>query len=254
MNVAQTAKGLDAIDGDGARVKRILPSYHLGYLDPFLLFDHFTVQKPAGFPSHPHRGFEIITYMLEGAFLHADNRGNQKMILAGGLQRITSGSGIVHSEMPGSNGVNRGLQLWINLPRSDKGMEPSYQDVAAADLPVVERQGVRRKILVGEGSPVRVSRPMRYEDVTLFAQSVEVGMQVPVPALFRAFLYVLDGVGKFGETMTRAEAGEIVSFDPPPSQGFIDVQAERADLPLRFIYVAGLPIGERPLFRGSYVD
>jgi redox-sensitive bicupin YhaK (pirin superfamily) len=122
-------KAVGTEEGEGAFVRRLFPTQDFNYLDPFVLFDEFFVIPPAGFPDHPHRGFEVITYMRGGAFLHRDSMGNEQIIKAGGVQRITTGRGIVHAEMPGTKGVNHGLQIWINLPRRLKGLEPSYQNI-----------------------------------------------------------------------------------------------------------------------------
>ncbi|MCI0184001.1 pirin family protein [Sulfoacidibacillus ferrooxidans] len=254
MNKAQKIKGLQTMDGDGAQLRRLLPSYHVGYLDPFLLFDHFSVQKPAGFPSHPHRGFETITYMLQGAFLHEDSVGRSKMIVAGGVQRITAGSGIVHSEMPGANGINQGLQLWVNLPREQKGMEPSYQNVASADLPVFEQRGVRRKILVGLGSPVTLQQPMLYEDISLDPNEGGLSVTLTVPSGYQSMMYVFLGSGVFGTESIEVVTGELIIFEPSSKVQSIVVRTINAISPLQFVYVSAQTIGERPIFRGSYVD
>ncbi len=123
------------MEGRGARVQRVFPTQLTGYQDPFVLLDDFAVAEPAGFPDHPHRGFEAFTYMIEGGFHHKDNLGNDSVVETGGTQRFTAGKGARHSEMPGSGGVNRGLQLWINLPRSLKKMEPEYEPIHGDDIP-----------------------------------------------------------------------------------------------------------------------
>lgn len=233
-------------DGMGATVKRLMPTRSLPYLDPFLLLDHFAIQQPAGFPSHPHRGFEIITYMLEGAFRHADSAGHAGTIPAGGLQRITAGRGVVHSEFPAGDGVSSGLQLWINLPRAEKTIEPSYQDVAPERLPTEAFDGISIKTLVGEGSPVEIRRPMVYYDIFLSQGKTH---SLSVPKGYQALFYVLEGQGRFGET--AGAEGEALIPEPPPQAETVDVSAVTA---LRFVFLAGEPVGERPVFRGSFVD
>eukprot|EP00178_Gracilaria_changii_P001985 TRINITY_DN128_c0_g1_i2.p2 TRINITY_DN128_c0_g1~~TRINITY_DN128_c0_g1_i2.p2 ORF type:complete len:178 (-),score=28.86 TRINITY_DN128_c0_g1_i2:738-1271(-) len=114
-------------EGVGARVRRSIGSFELRNLDPFLLLDEFNVSKPAGFPDHPHRGMQTVTYMLEGAFRHEDNKGHAGTIGVGDLQWMTAGRGIVHSEMPATDGSNIGLQLWVNLAAKDKMIKPQYQ-------------------------------------------------------------------------------------------------------------------------------
>ena len=124
-------------EGRGATVRRIFPGPDIRHLDPFVLLDDFGVRRPAGFPMHPHRGFEAFTYMIEGAFFHKDNLGNESEIFAGGTQRFTSGKGAWHSEMPSTDGRNRGLQLWVNLPRRLKPMPPDYEGTAAKLLSLI---------------------------------------------------------------------------------------------------------------------
>lgn len=246
-------------DGMGASVKRLMPTRALFTVDPFLLMDHFAVKPPAGFPPHPHRGFEIITYMLTGAFRHEDDAGNQGIIPAGGLQRITAGAGIVHAEMPATEDVNEGIQLWINLPRSDKGVVPSYQDVAGDQLPTKRIDGAIVKTIVGDGSPVDIRRPMRYEDVTVFP-----GIQFQLSGIegFQGLVYVLEGRGRFvfdtdssGQAPVEAGAGEALVFSQETIRSIrIVAHEDSASSALRLIWFAGEPIGERPIFRGSFVD
>ena len=127
-------------EGDGVMVKRLMPRQGLMNFDPFVLMDHFDIEG-GGFPDHPHRGFEAITYMLDGGMQHVDNLGNKSVVYAGGLQRFTAGKGLVHSEMP--QGRAQGIQLWINLPKRLKQMQPSYQQVDAEDIPSDSNDGVR---------------------------------------------------------------------------------------------------------------
>ncbi len=175
-------------EGAGARVRRLMPSPRLPHLDPFVLFDHATVAPPAGFPAHPHRGFEIVTYMLEGAFTHWDSAGHEEVVAAGGSQRITAGRGIVHSEMPAGHGPACGLQLWINLPRRLKDLPPDYQTVPAAGLPEEERAEARVRHVVGGGSPISLHTDVIYQDVLLRGP-----LAWRVPAGFSGFAYVIGG-------------------------------------------------------------
>src|SRR5690606_33471961 len=118
-------------------------SQEKGNLDPFVLFDEFEIQPGTGFPDHPHRGFEVITYVLEGAMHHRDNKGNDSVVSAGGVQHFSAGSGIVHSEMPEGNTTTRGIQLWVNLPRSDKAMAPMYEPIGPHQIPETKFNGYR---------------------------------------------------------------------------------------------------------------
>ena len=241
--------GTQVADGAGAEPVRLFPTHSMSWIDPFLLMDHFAIQAPMGFPSHPHRGFEIITYVLEGAVAHADNAGYESVIPTGGLQRVIAGRGIVHSEMPGSDGINSGLQLWINLPRSEKGIDPSYQEVLSEELPEITANGVRLRTLVGDGSPVTVCRPMVYFDIHLDSGATH---ELHLPENYRGFVYVLTGAGSIGEPQTSAETGDLLAFtDVTDTNNTIPVHA---DTQMRLVFVAGQPVGERPRFNGPFVD
>ena len=160
--------GIPASDGDGVRLTRIIGSPQLNMLDPFLLLDTFESDQPqdyiGGFPSHPHRGFETVTYLLAGRMRHKDNAGNEGVIEPGGVQWMTAGRGIVHSEMPEQeNGLLKGFQLWVNLPASHKMSEPGYQEFPPAGVPLERRQdGTRVRVISGrtsEGTEGPVTQP-----------------------------------------------------------------------------------------------
>ena len=138
--VLHRLRGLPASDGAGVRLTRVIGTQQLPDLDPFLMLDEFGSDKPgdylAGFPSHPHRGFETVTYMLDGRMRHKDNHGNEGLLTPGAVQWMTAGRGIVHSEMPEQEqGLMRGFQLWVNLPAKDKMTAPQYQEFAADKIP-----------------------------------------------------------------------------------------------------------------------
>ncbi|HGX92913.1 MAG TPA: pirin family protein, partial [Candidatus Tenderia sp.] len=177
-------------EGDGVTVKRLMPVAGWRNFDPFVLWDDFTIRPGNGFPDHPHRGFEAITYLLSGAIEHKDNLGNHSTVFGGGAQRFTAGRGLVHSEMPNQTGTTRGIQLWINLPKRLKQIEPAYQQVNDAEFPVKEMTGIRVKTLVGEGSPLMLKTPIRYIEVNAVpgAQFTET-----VPAQWRGFIYIIEG-------------------------------------------------------------
>ncbi|BDG62389.1 pirin family protein [Caldinitratiruptor microaerophilus] len=235
-------------EGAGARVRRAFPTPRLRTADPFVLLDEFFVEPPAGFPEHPHRGFEIITYMLDGAFRHRDSLGNDRTIPAGGLQRITAGRGIWHAEMPGQEGLNHGLQLWINLPRRLKGVDPEYQEVAAGEIPEDTGEGYRVRIVVGDRSPVRLHTPVQYLDVAVEAGH---GWETTVPPDHRGFVYVLVGEGQFGPGGdVRLRPGQLLLVGEGEP---VRVRAG-GDEPLRFVLVTGRPHGEPIRLRGPFVD
>ena len=133
--VFRKIEAVETAEGAGAIVKRVFPTGQLKHFDPFPLLDEFNIEPPAGFPEHPHGGFEAVTYMLQGGFHHTDNLGNDSTVMAGGAQRFTAGKPIMHSELPGTEGSNRGLQLWIRLPTKLRDLEPTYQQVDPKDIP-----------------------------------------------------------------------------------------------------------------------
>jgi len=149
-------------EGDGIEVKRLMPVASLRNFDPFVLWDHFDIVS-GGFPNHPHRGFEAITYMFGGGMKHKDNLGNQGTVFAGGAQRFTAGKGMIHSEMPDGKAV--GIQLWINLPKRLKDIEPDYQQVDM--IPEEMSDGVNIHTIVGESGCIQLKADVEYLDVVI---------------------------------------------------------------------------------------
>jgi redox-sensitive bicupin YhaK (pirin superfamily) len=199
------------------------------------------------FPPHPHRGFEIVTYMLAGAASHTDSEGNSGTVQAGGLQRITAGRGIWHGEGGGgATGPVHGLQLWINLARSQKSIAPGYQAVQAGDIPERTMSDARVRVLVGDGSPTRLQTPAVYYDVRLPADG---RVAVPLPATFQGFAYVLAGSGTFGANRAAAGAQQIVVLGTGAQ---FPVQAGGDGV--SFVLAAGQPHREPVRFNGPFVD
>jgi len=229
-------------DGAGVSLTRVIGTQSLSYLDPFLMLDEFGSDKPgdyiAGFPSHPHRGFETVTYMLDGRMRHKDNHGNEGLMTAGSVQWMTAGRGIVHSEMPEQEeGLMRGFQLWVNLPAKDKMGQPRYQEFSADRIPEVSPgAGVSVKVIAGSVGDVQgpVQQPATdplYLDVSLDAGAQ---FQQAVPAGYNAFAYVYEGeVAVLGE-------GEAIAFTGKAAKS-------------RLILVAGKPIGEPVARYGPFV-
>jgi hypothetical protein len=259
--VAQVIEPQPTLEGAGVRLVRSIATARLDYLDPFLLFDHFGSDDPrdylAGFPMHPHRGIETVTYMLAGEVDHRDTLGNAGAIGAGDVQWMTAGGGIMHEEMPRPHdGRMGGFQLWVNMPAKLKMSAPRYQDVPAATIPAVERDdGARVRVVAGEidgvRGPVReIYAEPEYLDVTLPAG---VGFEQPVPRGHTAFAYVFEGEGRFGDE-ARAGDGEAVAHPRLVVFGDGDVVRVRADAsPVRFLLVSGAPLGE-PISRyGPFV-
>jgi redox-sensitive bicupin YhaK (pirin superfamily) len=224
--------------------------------DPFLLLDHFYFDDPtqgplSGFPMHPHRGIETVTYMLEGATRHRDSLGNAGLIGAGDVQWMTSGRGIMHEEMPrrGPNGKVNGFQLWVNLPAAQKMTAPRYQEVTAETIPSVTEDGATARVVAGEvwGTPGPVTeiaaRPL-YMDVSL---SPGASFVQPVPSGHTALAYIFEGAGRFGGDGELIEATRLAVFGDGDQ---VEVQAEAG---VRFMLIAGSPFGEPIMPYGPFV-
>jgi redox-sensitive bicupin YhaK (pirin superfamily) len=205
--------GHAASDGAGVRLTRVLTQDLQGRLDPFLMLDAFRSDDPddyiAGFPNHPHRGFETVTYMLAGRMRHRDDAGNEGLLSAGGVQWMTAGRGIVHSEMPEQqNGLMHGFQLWLNLPARDKMTAPGYRDIPAAEIPSFDAgDGARVKVIAGESHGVKgaIAKPVTeplFLDVDLPAGS---SFAQALPAAHNAFLYVYAGEVRIADGKPLAE-------------------------------------------------
>ena len=230
-------------EGAGAAVRRLFPVRGMMNYDPFVLWDEFTVPPSAGFPDHPHRGFEGVTYVFEGSMRHKDNLGNDSTVNAGGLQRFTAGKGIVHSEMPSSRVATRGIQLWVNLPRRLKQSPPAYQQVAADDIieARIEHGSVRE--LAGGNAALALHTPTRYLDVKLNANA---GYSVSMPVDYRGFVYLVEGNARINDSLVTS--GQAVFFD---SGGEIRL---RSSDDCRFMLCFGKPHNEPIYQHGPYVD
>ncbi len=248
----------ETIEGAGVHLRRAFGAMEVPRLDPFLLLDDFRSQNPAefvaGFPWHPHRGIETVTYMLDGFVEHEDSIGNKGVIRSGDVQWMTAGSGIIHQEMPKhlNDGRMGGFQLWVNLPADRKMMDPRYQEVQQARIPQVQAsKGVDVRVIAGEAAGVRgpvkdiVVEP-EYLDVAIAPHAV---FEHPVKRGHRAFAYVLAGRGRFDDA-----SGEVV--DSENLVLFRDgerVQIEAMDRPLRFLLISGKPLHEPVAWWGPIV-
>jgi hypothetical protein len=256
--VAAVVDAVETLEGGGFLVHRPFPVAALDMVDPFLLLDEMGPADVApgeavGAPDHPHRGFETVTYMLEGEFEHRDSAGHHGVIHAGDVQWMTAGSGVVHSEMPGARlqrdgGRSHGLQLWVNLPRRDKMTAPRYQDLRAADIPTVERGGVSAKVIAGDvlgvSGPARTHLPILYVHARIDAGAT---LELPVPVDANAFAYVLDGRADVdGTPATRAQ---LVVFGPGGDGVRIAGGADGVEL----IVLAGRPLREPVVRYGPFV-
>ena len=254
----QTVVGQDTSDGAGVRLRRSIGTPSLDHLDPFLLLDEFRSDNSddyiAGFPDHPHRGFETVTYMLAGRMEHRDHTGVQGNLEAGSIQWMTAGRGIIHSEMPKQEeGLMWGFQLWINLPADQKMTQPRYQDIPPGNIPEVVRDNARIRVLAGEVQGQRgpiegiVTNPT-YLDVSLEPHSQ---FTHPLPLGHTAFAYVFDGSGYIGQSEPSGEPHRrshlVVLGD---GEGVAAVTGEDS---MRFILLAAKPIGEPIARYGPFV-
>ena len=243
------------IEGAGVRLLRSIAPRVSNEFDPFLLFDHFAFNDPIegplrGFPYHPHRGIETVTYMLEGSTSHRDSLGNAGLIGPGDVQWMSSGRGILHEEMPrrGKSGNIFGFQLWVNLPSHLKMSEPRYQEVIAATIPTYEKDGVRIRVVAGTvdnvtGPVVDIAAAPLYLDVQLAPAS---GWHQPIPSGHTALAYVFDGEGVFADE--TVEAIKLIKFADGES---ISVKTENNSV--RFMLIAGAPFKEPIVPYGPFV-
>ena len=199
--IQQKIRGMATSDGAGVRLTRVIGSPAMPILDPFLMLDEFGSENPGdyigGFPSHPHRGFETVTYMLDGRMRHKDNHGNEGLLTPGSVQWMSAGRGIVHSEMPEQeHGLMRGFQLWVNLPASEKMSAPKYQEFSAEQIPQVRLDnGVQLKVIAGRvgdviGPVVQPATSPIYLDVLLGPRQ---NFEHELPETHNAFVYVYEG-------------------------------------------------------------
>lgn len=239
-------------DGAGVRLARAIGSRALPMLDPFLLLDEFQTDDPndylAGFPSHPHRGFETVTYMIHGAMEHQDSVGNQGRLGPGAAQWMTAGRGIVHSEMPKQErGLMWGFQLWVNLPRARKLIAPRYQDIAPALIPEAEVDGARVRVVAG--AAFGQTGPVSGIDVepTFLDLALQPGARFThaLPRAHSAFVYVTDGAVRAGPSRREVKKGELAALGEGDSALLF---GERGGG--RVLLLAGRPLGE-PVARGG---
>ena len=251
--VVNVVHGMPTSDGAGVKLRRVIGQPGLSELDPFLMLDEFGTDAPAdyiaGFPEHPHRGFETVTYMLDGRMRHRDNHGHEGVLVPGSVQWMTAGRGILHSEMPEQQeGRMRGFQLWLNLPARDKMTEPKYQEFGPERIPVATpAPGVSVKVIAGEVGAVRgpISQPATdptYLDVGLTSGSSYVHT---VPEQHSAFMYVFEGAIRVGAQVVSAGAMAVLGEGAE-----IRLTAEKDS---RAILVAGKPLKEPVARYGPFV-
>lgn len=255
--INQIIASVETSDGAGVRLRRSLGQHHQFRLDPFLMLDEFGSDKPneyiAGFPPHPHRGFETVTYMLDGHMLHQDHMGNRGDLRSGDVQWMTAARGIIHSEMPQQeHGLMRGFQLWLNLPAKEKMKPASYRDIPSSQIPTVQNeQGVWVKVIAGTATldGKQVTGPINglttepiYIDVHLpagqsFAQTT--------PVAHNAFIYLYEGELKLGDESVPSHAAALLG----PGEE-VKVTASRD---AKFLLLAAMPLNEPIVQYGPFV-
>src|SRR5581483_8670149 len=235
--ISQIIEPQYVIEGAGVLLRRSIAPHKSNLFDPFLLFDHFAFNDPIegpirGFPMHPHRGIETVTYMLEGSTHHRDSLGNAGLIGPGDVQWMTSGRGILHEEMPrrGESGNIYGFQLWVNLPARLKMTEPRYQEVNAETIPTYEKDGIKIRVVAGQvggvtGPVTEIAASPLYLDVQLPPDTEFIQ---PIPGGHTALAYVFEGEGVFDDK--TIEAVKLIKFDDGDS-----IRVETENHPVRFM-------------------
>ena len=254
--VTKVVTAQEASEGAGVRIRRSIGTPELDHVDPFLLLDEFKSDRPsdylAGFPDHPHRGFETVTYMLAGSMEHRDHKGNQGKLVAGSVQWMTAGRGIIHSEMPRQDhGLMWGFQLWVNLPARDKMTAPRYQDIPPERIPEVDAGGARVRVIAGERDGVTgpvagvATRPL-YLDVRIPPGGA---FEQALPPAHNAFAYVFEGEAELGGAPgTRVAAGRLALLGE--GERFAAAAGDRG---ASLLLVAAAPLGEPVARYGPFV-
>ncbi|KAG9229791.1 RmlC-like cupin domain-containing protein [Amylocarpus encephaloides] len=246
-------------EGQGARVRRSIGTPQLRNFSPFLMLDHFSILPGAGFPDHPHRGQETITYLLEGAVDHEDFAGNKGTIEAGDLQFMTAGKGIVHAEMPNQNGIaNKGMQLWVDLPKKLKFCEPRYRDLRASEIPHVDidEGKVHVKVISGQSHGIDSVKDLAYTPVWILDIEIKPGGKITqeLPVGWNSFAYTLAGSTAFGSGQDKTLFGQYhnVVFEQTGDEIVAEVEESAAENG-HFILVAGLPLDQKVVQYGPFV-
>ncbi|KAI0646949.1 RmlC-like cupin domain-containing protein [Trametes meyenii] len=257
--VVKKVLAVETDEGAGAKVRRSIGSPNLRNLTPFLMLDHFHTPSGAGFPDHPHRGQATVTYMLEGSSLHEDSAGHKGKIEAGGVQWMCAGRGIIHAEMPVSGpGIPepRGLQLWVDLPKQFKMVEPSYQELGPEQIPTAYPQGedgpVKVKVISGKShgveSPVRPLGGCWYFHV-IFDKPGTIFQDIP--AGWTTFLYTLKGSLRVGDDSTPHGAFHTLVLSSASGESGVELTATEDNT--EFIVVAGEPLDQTVVQYGPFV-
>ena len=260
-SVERIVKGMPTSDGAGVKLRRVIGQPQLPDLDPFLMLDEFGTDKAedyiAGFPDHPHRGFETVTYMLDGRMRHRDNHGNEGVLVPGSVQWMTAGRGLVHSEMPEQQeGRMRGFQLWLNLPARDKMTAPKYQEFGPDRIPTASpAKGVTAKVIAGKVAGISGPIFQPATDPTYIDLGIEPGAQYvhALPMDHAAFLYVFEGSLGVGAESKPVRAHELAVLGEGAEIRLKGVSAGADGKTARAILVAGRPLKEPVAKYGPFV-
>ncbi|EME49886.1 hypothetical protein DOTSEDRAFT_121212 [Dothistroma septosporum NZE10] len=259
--IQKVFEAIEQSEGAGATVRRSIGTPRLRNFTPFLMLDHFSISAGSGFPDHPHRGQETITYLLSGAVDHEDFAGNKGTINAGDLQFMTAGKGIVHAEMPHDNGdgsSNFGMQLWVDLPKDLKSCEPRYRDLKAEEIPEARADNgkVTIKVISGRSQGVDSVQELAYTPVWLLDVTIQRGGKLaqPLPAGWNAFAYTLEGKITWDTGATSQEVSRYHNtvFEQKGDQVIASVPADAKEN-ARFILVAGMPLDQPIVQYGPFV-
>jgi len=237
--------GQETPEGDGVLVTRLFPTHQVMNHDPFVLFDHFTLKEGTGFPNHPHRGFEAITYIFEGGMNHKDNLGNDKFVSQGGAQVFCAGSGLIHSEMPANKGTTSGIQLWINLAKKKKGTSPTYQFFEKDDLPSYSENGIEVTDIVGPNSPVFLNTKINYQYLK-FEKETQKSIMIQKDS--NAIIYIISG--EFQIDDRSIISGESLLISSKTDQSLLIRNSIKGAL----VFCLSLPHQEPIRQYGPYVD
>jgi quercetin 2,3-dioxygenase len=260
-SVERVVRGMPTSDGAGVKLRRVIGQPQLPDLDPFLMLDEFGTDRAedyiAGFPDHPHRGFETVTYMLDGRMRHRDNHGNEGVLVPGSVQWMTAGRGLVHSEMPEQEaGRMRGFQLWLNLPARDKMSPPKYQEFGPERIPVAAPdKGVTVKVIAGRVAGIVGPILQPATDPTYLDLALEPGAQFvqALPQDYAAFLYVFEGSVRVGDEEQVVGTHELAVLSEGAQIRITGVTAGAGLTGARAILVAGRPLREPVAKYGPFV-
>lgn len=253
-SIRRVVTGTNSVDGAGVRLVRVLGPDTTQEFDPFLMLDAFDSRNPAdytkGFPWHPHRGIETVTYLIEGDIEHGDSLGNKGHILDGGCQWMTAGSGIIHQEMPLARPRMLGLQLWVNLPRKDKWARPQYRDIKATMIPRVEEASGTVGVISGAYRQAKGATQGDYVKALLLdvALKPDVTWNLATDPQSTLFVYIVDGEGLFGAEKTGVKSRRAVLFHDGD-----DFAVQAGKTGIRFVLAAGRPLREPIAWGGPIV-